>query len=70
MADQATVTLVTGPAVTMTAGVFTDVRVISFELYQEVLRLQVGAVQKEFALSGSNTITMTASGGNYTISIT
>ena len=70
MADSATLTLVTGPAVTMTAGVINDVNRIDFNVAGEVLFVTSGSTIKQFALSGSNTITLTASGGNYTLTIT
>jgi len=67
----ATVTAKTGPDIQATALVITDVVDIDFQLLAEVLQITKSNGQvKQFALSGSNTITLTASGGTYTLTIT
>jgi hypothetical protein len=68
--SQATVTAAVGPGLTATAIVITDIVDIDFDLPGEVLSLTLTNGQvRTFALTGSNTITLTASGGTYTLTI-
>ena len=71
--SQATVTAYTGPGHSITAGVYQNVVDIDFQLSARVLRITQsdppGKIT-DFALTGSNTITLTASGNNYTLSVT
>lgn len=69
MADTATVTGVVGAAVTLTAGVFTNVTSITFDTVKNILRLVCDQGIIYVALTGSNTITITASSGSYTLSV-
>lgn len=68
--SQATVTAAVGPGLDATALVITDIVDIDFNLPGEILSLTLSNGQvRQFALTGSNTITLTASGGTYTLTI-
>lgn len=67
----ATVTAKAGPAIQATAVVITEVVDIDFQILSGILQLtRLNGQVKQFALTGSNTITLTASGGTYTLTIT
>ena len=67
----ATITAKTGPGIQATALVLTDVTGINFDLNAGILFVNQGGndVISQFALTGSNTITLTASGGVYTLTV-
>lgn len=69
--SQATVTAYSGPGRLSTAAVITNVTGIQFDCVREVLFVEtsVQPSPKQFELTGSNTITLTASAGNYTLTI-
>ncbi len=68
--SQATVTAQVGPGLTATAIVIQDIVEIDMDLPGEVLTLtQSNGRISTYALTGSNTITLTASGGTYTLTI-
>lgn len=68
--SQATVTAAVGPGLEATALVIANVIDIDFDLPGEILSLTLTNGQvRQFALTGSNTITLTASGGTYTLTI-
>lgn len=68
--SQATVTAQVGPGLTATALVLTGIIDIDFDLVGEVLSVTLSNGQiRQFALTGSNTITLTASSGTYTLTI-
>jgi hypothetical protein len=69
MASTATVTGKTGAGNTLTAGVFSNVTDIDFQIPDNTLRLVSSAGISYISLSGSNTITLTASGGVYTLTV-
>lgn len=70
MTGSATVTAKTGPGKTVTAGVFTGLTGINFDLAAGVLFLTNGNNQiEQFELTGAETLTMTASGGLYTLTV-
>ena len=70
MPATATVTAKTGPGIQATAIVLTRITNIQFDLAAGVLFLSNGNGQvDQFELTGSNTITLTASGGNYTLAV-
>lgn len=69
MPSTATVTGKTGPGLTLTAGVFTGVTDIEFQIPINTLRLVCDQGIVYISLSGSNTITMTASSGVYTLTV-
>ncbi len=72
MANTATITAYSGPGIAATAIVLTDVTQINFDLDAGVLFVNQGGNEKvnQFELTGSNTITLTASGGSYTLTVT
>lgn len=65
----ATITAKVGPAQQLTAGVFTNVTEMNFLATAEILRIQTNGRFLDFELTGSNTITLTASSGNYTLTV-
>jgi len=67
--SSATVTGATGPGLTLTTGAFTGVTNIQFIIPDNTLRLACDQGIVYISLSGSNTITMTASSGAYTLTI-
>ena len=69
--SQATVTAKTGPGIQATAVVITDVVGINFDLNAGVLFISIVGTPspQQFQLTGSNTITLTASGGVYTLTV-
>lgn len=69
MADTATITAVTGPAITVTAGVFHNVTNIAFDTVDNTLRIACDEGIVYFSLTGSNTITLTTSSGSYTLTV-
>lgn len=70
MGSTATVTGKTGPGLTLTAGVFNNVTDIQFQIPDNTLRLVCDQGIVYISLTGSNTITLTASSGVYTLTIT
>jgi hypothetical protein len=69
MASTATVTGKTGAGNTLTAGVFSNVTDIDFQIPDNTLRLVSSAGISYISLTGSNTITLTASSGVYTLTV-
>jgi hypothetical protein len=69
MANSATVTAKTGPAIQATALSLTGVTGINFDLSAGVVFINQGSKVNQFQLTGSNTITLTASGSAYTLTI-
>ncbi len=68
--SQATVTAYIGPGHSVTAAVTPNVTNIEFDLVGEVLRLKhASGKYTDYALTGANTITLTVSGGNYTLTV-
>jgi len=69
--SSATVTAKAGPAIAVTALPITDV--VSFEINCETNMLVIytsdSPSPKFFALTGSNTFTLTASSGTYTLTV-
>jgi hypothetical protein len=67
----ATVTAPIGPDLDATALVLTNVVNIDFQLNRGILQITQSSPSKitDFALSGSNTITLTASAGAYTLTV-
>jgi hypothetical protein len=65
-----TVTGYTGPGVTATAVVITDVASFTVNVATGILQLNLsnGVIQK-YAISAATTFTVTISGGNYTVTI-
>ena len=70
MAATVTVTGVVGPAVTLTAGVFTDVLTVQFDCVANVLTLYFENGRTfQVAITSATTITATKSGSTYTFTI-
>lgn len=69
MGSTATVTGKTGPGLTLTAGVFSNVTDIQFQIPDNTLRLVCDQGIVYISLTGSNTITLTASSGVYTLTV-
>ncbi len=69
MANVATITAKTGPAIQATAQVITGVTQIEFDLAAGILQVTHDSKYSQFALTGSNTITLTASAGAYTLTV-
>ena len=69
MANTATITAKTGPDIQATAVVLTGVTQIEFDLAAGILQVTHDSKYKQFALTGSNTITLTASAGAYTLTV-
>ena len=69
MASTATVTGTTGAGNTLTAGVFNNVTSFEFQIPDNTLRIVSSAGISYISLSGSNTITLTASSGVYTLTV-
>ena len=69
--SQATITAKTGPGIQATAAVITNVTGINFDLNAGVLFISIDGTPspQQFELTGSNTITLTASGGVYTLTV-
>lgn len=67
--SSATITAKVGPAQQLTAGVFTNVTEANFFMTGEILRIMTNGRLLDFELTGSNTITLTASGGTYTLTV-
>lgn len=68
--SQATVTAQIGPGLTATAVVIRNIVDIDFQIQAEIIRLtDINGKVTDFALTGSNTITLTASGGTYTLTV-
>lgn len=69
----ATITAKSGPAIQATALPLTGINSILFDLQREVLQLFTGSPlsgpANQFELTGSNTITLTVSGGVYTLTV-
>jgi len=68
-ANSATVTAKTGPGKQATALVLTGVTAYNFDVASGILWVSQGSVQNQFQLTGSNTITFTASSGLYTLTV-
>ena len=70
MAATVTATGVVGPAQTLTAGVFTDVRKVAFDCDNNILELTLDNdyIQK-IAITAATTITATKSGSTYTFTV-
>ena len=68
---QATVTAKTGPAIQVTAGVFTNVDFINFDISGQILTFRSNGVLKYFDLGAATTVTTTLVGaaGNWTVTI-
>ena len=70
MAATVTVTGVVGPAVTLTAGVFTGISTVQFNCDTNVLSLFPADGQPiNVAITAATTITATKSGSTYTFTI-
>lgn len=69
--SQATITAYSGPGKLNTATVITNVNGINFDLAAGVLFVSSSDFPspKQFELTGSNTITLTASAGVYTLTV-
>lgn len=66
----ATVTGITGPASTMTAVVFSDVRSFNVDCLNNVLSITHGSGQvKNVDISADATLTWTVSGNKYTLTV-
>ncbi len=70
MAATVTATGVVGPAITLTTGVFTDVRAVHFDCINNILELTMDSdyIQK-IAITAATTITATKSGSTYTFTV-
>ena len=67
MAATATATGVVGPAITLTAGVFTNIILVVFDTVKNILRLTDDAGHiNDIAITSATTITATKSGSTYT----
>jgi hypothetical protein len=71
MPSTATITAYSGPGKLSTATVFQNVIGINFDLAAGMLFISTTdqPSPKQFELTGDNTITLTASGGNYTLTV-
>jgi len=70
MAATVTVTGVVGPAITLTAGVFTGVQLVHFDCVANILTLFLLEGQPiTVAITAATTITATKSGSTYTFTI-
>ena len=69
MASTATVTGKTGAGATLTAGIFTNVTDIEFQIPDNTLRIVSSVGISYISLPGTNTITMTAVAGVYTLTV-
>lgn len=69
MAATATITGVAGPALTVTATVFTNVTEVKFDCVNNVVSLTVEGDVKEIAITAATTITATKSGSTYTFTV-
>ena len=70
MANTITITAKTGPAMQTTSTVFTNVTDLHFDLAANVVFFTSDGLIKQYELTGSNTITITATAFVYTMSIT
>lgn len=68
MASNATVTAKTGPAVQATAVVLTDIRSFTFDCDGNNLAVYLRNGQVKY-FAGYSTVTVTVSGGNYTLTV-
>ena len=70
MAATVTATGVIGPAVTVTAQVFNDVRAVHFDCINNILELTLDSDYIEkIAITAATTITATKSGSTYTFTV-
>jgi hypothetical protein len=70
MAATATITGVAGPAITVSAQVFTDLREVRFDCITNVVSLvQNDGNVLEIAITSATTITATKSGSTYTFTV-
>lgn len=69
--SQATVTAYAGPGLLNTAVVIPNVTGINFDINAGILFISTSdePSPKQYELTGSNTITLTVSGGNYTLTV-
>lgn len=64
-----TVTGVVGPAKTLTAGVFSNCQAFSINAVTNILSINQADNIIDVAITAATTMTVTISGGNYTVSI-
>ena len=70
MAATVTVTGVVGPAITLTAGVFTEIELVHFDCVKNILTLfPLDGQPVTVAITSATTITATKSGSTYTFTI-
>jgi hypothetical protein len=67
MTSHITITAVSGPAKTVTAGVFSNVTDYFLDLYRELITFKTNGQYKEFELHGVTVITDTITGADHAI---
>lgn len=70
MAATATVTGVAGPALTVSAQVFTNVSAVKFDCINNIVTLSLeNGIEQEIAITAATTITATKSGSTYAFTV-
>jgi len=67
--SQATVTGYAGPGLLASGLVIPGITEIDIDITKNLLSLFIGSVRQMYALTGSNTFTLTATGGSYTLTV-
>ena len=66
---QVTITDTTGPGITDTATVFTDVTELTFDFIKNTIKIVHGLIITYYSYSAAATLTWTISGGSTTIAL-